>query len=136
MRCALAMLSIANQSRVKHAEGAEDLRFQELASNPLEQLRTLLQEMERYASAWPPSTLPNEEQREAEDRDRRRFADEVERFRFGVSQLEERPDAFKAFLVDYAGVRQYLESSRPKRWIGVASFSDRIRRVGNRRVMR
>ncbi len=89
---------VAHQLRVKHAEGAEDLRFSKFASDSMGQLNTLLQQMERYASEWPPSTLPNDDQRQAENRDREQFADEVSRFKKGIVQLNAQPDALKAFL--------------------------------------
>lgn len=79
---------MAEQRRVKHRSGNEDLRFGSFAQDPLSQLRTLVNEMELYRKSWPPSTLQDPALRKAEDTDRQRFAEELERFRTGVDLIE------------------------------------------------
>ena len=93
---------MANQRRVKHASGEEDLRFGQFAEDSIKQLRVLLAEMGEYKISWPPSTLPDPEKREAENRDRQRFSQEMERFAQGIELLETQESVRKAFMATMA----------------------------------
>ncbi len=88
---------MAYQRRVKHRAGQEDLRFGTFAADPIPQLRILAEEMDQYRADWPASTLPDPELRAAEDLDRARFGDEVQRFRTGLQLIEDDRLVRKAF---------------------------------------
>lgn len=88
---------IARQKRMKHASGQENLSFREMAANPFPQLRILLQEMQSFAASWPPSSQADAGKRDAENRDRERFAGEITRFADGILAIERNQNALAAF---------------------------------------
>jgi hypothetical protein len=88
---------IARQRRMRHASGKEDLRFAAIAADPLPKLKELLNEMIAYKDKWASSQLADDEERKAENADRARFHEEVDRFTAGISCLENDEHARLAF---------------------------------------
>lgn len=110
---------IARQKRVKHASGREDLSFDTMAEEAMGQLRVLLEEMEAFAADWPPSTQTDTDKRQAEERDRDRFAKEIGRFRDGIAKIENHPQAFAAFcatMQTFATVWSRRDASHGASW--------------------
>src|SRR5579872_1378453 len=88
---------IARQRRVQHRTGQEDFQFTRFARDPLKQLRILFAEMRQYQQEWLPSANPDPNKREAEEKDRERFGQEVLRFERGLHTLETNTQVRNAF---------------------------------------
>lgn len=110
---------IATQSRVRHLVGTEDLDFSRFAAEPLPRLKRLQSEMVEFQSKWQPSVLEDPGKRTAEDLDRQRFANEVDRFDAGIRALEHDPRAMRAFV---AAMQAFANMWRARSKGGPASW--------------